>query len=993
MNTKLNKISSVLKNRTTHKAVYGAALVALLSGANAFAQEAPTDADVEVIEVSGIRSALTSALLEKRDASNLIEVIQADDIGKLPDQNLAEVLENVTGVQITRTAGVGTGVQIRGTNSNRVEINGVSTVGSGGGRNGIDFEDLSAAIISAVEITKSPEAKTTEGSVGGTVNLRTIRPLELSETLGSVRIQGEDSSLSVESTKPRFSAAYGDNWELDAGRFGFVISGSYTEQEAVSFRPRVDRDNIGTNSSGGEPSQFLGIQFLTQEQENDDYETTNIATTLEFAPNENMKFHFDAIITEQQQSRDQYRLQASGVSNLINVSVPTAFETVDFGTLGGNDLGSFEAAYTGLIDVSLENDADDPNLRTSSETGSRVTDTEVFVFGGEWQGDNLKVSAEISSSSSDTVNGKFETTVNFINPNSPIGSGNDNAVPFAYDFSGGTLAFGIASEAQSQFAPSSQELLTASNYVFEKLELGRNTQENSEDGFRVDAEYYVDDSIITSVDVGYRFSTSSSEFNRVNDSFSFSQMEDSPNGELFAELLIAGPNNFGDADGRDLFIKDFLIVDPDRSFSDREGTLAILYGALDAHRVLNPQADGTTRADTDLDENAFYLVEEDSHALYAQANFEYENIRGNFGARYVSTDVDSIGFGSAVNGVRSLETTSGDYDFFLPRINVVADLTDDIVIRMGYAADIRRPDFDNLNTGFNFNDNENTAVALGNPGLEPEEVKSFDVSVEWYFDEASVVSVGFFSKKRTNIFGTKTFGAAVFESDLTDSGLARETNPACPGGGIFNPLVRPNQLGDPDTTGLCVDFTQPGNDPESTRQSGFEFAFQYDLSSFEDDLGWASGFGFIGNLTLQDFHGGSIEDCTFSRGANVFGDDICAERGLEDLSETAYNATVYYEKHGVSARLRYTWRDSFVSTDFGGGSSTSSTLSFPVVTAARGQLNASVSYDVTENLNLGFEAVNLTEEGIEQYCVNDGALLCFVGLPDRRVTFGASYRF
>lgn len=976
------------KRSTIAMAVLSATTMAMSVQAE---EKEPDAQDEQVIQVVGIRSSLSNALEEKRNSSNLIEVIEALDIGKLPDQNLAEVLENVTGVQITRTAGVGTGVQIRGTNSNRVEINGVSTVGSGGGRSGIDFEDISAAIISSVEVTKSPQAKTTEGSVGGTVNLRTIRPLNLSETLGSVRYQLEDSSLSTESALPRFSAAYGDNWETGAGKFGFVISGSYTEQEAVSFRPRVDRDNLATNASGGEPSEFLGIQFLTQEQENDDYETTNIATTLEFAPNDDLKFHFDAIVTEQQQSRDQYRLQASGVSNLINVSVPSAFETVNFGTLGGNELGIFDAAYIGLIDVSLADDADDPNLRTSSETGSRVTDTNVFVFGGEWQGENHKVSAEISSSSADTVSGKFETTVNFINPNAPIGSGNDNAVPFAYDFTGGTLAFGIGSA--SQFAPSAQELLTASNYVFEKLELGRNTQENSEDSFRIDAEFYVRDSIISSVDYGYRFSSSSSEFNRVNDSFSFSQMEDSPNGELFAELLVPGPNNFGDADGRDLFIKDFLIVDPNRSFSDREGTLAILYGALDAHRLLNPGADGTLRADTDADENAFYRIEEDTHALYAQANFEYKNIRGNFGARYVSTDVDSIGFGASLNGARALETTSGDYDFFLPRLNVVADLTDDVVIRLGYGVDIRRPDYDELNTGFNFNDNENTAVALGNPSLEPEEVESFDISVEWYFDEAALVSVGFFTKKRTNIFGTKTFGAATFASDLTDSGLARETDPACPGGGIFNPLVAPNQLGDPNTLGLCVDFTQPANDPESTRQTGFEFAFQYDLSSFEDDLGWASGFGFVGNLTLQDFHGGSIEDCTFSRGAAVFGDDICAERGLEDLSETAYNATVYYEKHDISARLRYTWRDKFVSTDFGGGSSTSSTLSFPVVTAARGQLNASVSYNVSENLNVGLDVVNLTEERIEQYCVTDGALLCFVGLPDRRISLGASYRF
>jgi len=104
------------------------------------------------------RKSLESALVEKRSAASLKEVIIAEDIGKLPDQNLAEVLENITGIQITRTAGVGTGVQIRGTNDNRVEINGVSTVGSGTGRVGISFEDVNPAIIAGVEVIKAPEA-------------------------------------------------------------------------------------------------------------------------------------------------------------------------------------------------------------------------------------------------------------------------------------------------------------------------------------------------------------------------------------------------------------------------------------------------------------------------------------------------------------------------------------------------------------------------------------------------------------------------------------------------------------------------------------------------------------------------------------------------------------------------------------------------------------------------------------------------------------------
>lgn len=141
---------------------------------HSLAQETETESeqDVEVIEVSGIRASLASALNEKRFQNNLVEVIEAEDIGKLPDQNLAEVLENITGIQITREAGVGTGVQIRGTDANRTEINGVSTVGSGTGRSGIDFEDVSASIIAGLEVTKSPDAKTIEGSVGGTINLK-----------------------------------------------------------------------------------------------------------------------------------------------------------------------------------------------------------------------------------------------------------------------------------------------------------------------------------------------------------------------------------------------------------------------------------------------------------------------------------------------------------------------------------------------------------------------------------------------------------------------------------------------------------------------------------------------------------------------------------------------------------------------------------------------------------------------------------------------------
>ncbi|MDA8935595.1 TonB-dependent receptor [Porticoccaceae bacterium] len=970
-----------LKVANTFRLTLAAALVSSFT-ASLNAQEA----QIEEVVVSGIRSSLANALEEKRSASNLIEVIQAEDIGKLPDQNLAEVLENVTGVQITRTAGIGTGVQIRGTNANRVEINGVSTVGSGSGRSGINFEDVNASIISSVEVTKASEAKTIEGSVGGTINLRTIRPLELEETLGSVRVQIEDSSLTSDGSKPRYSGAWGDKWTTDAGEFGVVISGSVTEQEAVSFRPRTDRDNIAS-PVGANPAEFLGIQFLVQEQENDDYDTTNLATTFEWAPNDNLKFHMDVIINEQERSRDQYRLQASGVSSLRQLSIPTAFETVDFGV----GPGRFPAALAGTLEPDLDNDDDDPNLRFSSETNSRVTDSDVFSIGGEWQNDRLTASFELSSSNSDTVSPNLSTTLNFINPNCPLdGSSNDNCVPFIYDLSGGTLSFGVNYD--SPFAPDPSDLLDPANVVLDQVSVDRNTNKNSEDALRLDFSYELDWNSVSSVDFGYRYNESSSKFEDIGDRIGgFSKMVDSPNGTLFSELLVPGPTNYNSGDNRDLYIRNFLLLDPDRSFSDPEGTIAILQAAVIAHDPDSPDI-----LNLQSSENAFYDVGEETSALYGQVNFEHGMFRGNFGLRWVETEVDSVAFGPAdANGVRSLTSTKGKYDFVLPRLNVVATVREDLLVRMGYGSDIRRPGFNNLNTGFTFDESENASVSLGNPGLEPEEVDSFDISAEWYFAPSAVVSVGYFTKDRTNIFGQDFEGALLTSSDeFFADGFVRETNPSCPGGGIFNPIVVPNVLGDPAQTGMCVDFTQPGNDPATTTQSGIELAFQYDLSSFEDSLGWASGFGVIANYTMQDFEGGSEVDTTSGRGKTVLG-DVSIKRGLLDFSEDAYNFTVFYEKYGVSARMRYTWREGFRTNDFAGGANTSgsSTFSFPVHTLDRGQLNASINYDVNDQLNVGLEVVNLTEEGIDQHCVSETGPLCFVGIPDRRITAGVSYRF
>jgi TonB-dependent receptor len=1000
MRQKLSKITLAVLSATS-----------LNYAASVYAQDATAEEEVEVIQVTGMRASLTSALAAKRSANNLVEVIEAVDIGKLPDQNLAEVLENITGVQITRTAGVGTGVQIRGTNANRTEINGVSTVGSGAGRSGINFEDVSAGIIAGLEVTKSPSAKTIEGSVGGTINLKTIRPLQLNDTLASIRVQGETSSLSDDGGfTPRLSGTYGDNWDTDAGTFGIVISGSFSEQDVTAFRPRTDRDNSVDN---GVDAPFLPIQFLVQDYDNYEYETTNIAGTLEWAPNDDTKFYFDAVINDQERRQESSRIQASGISGLKDSYLPSAFETADFGSLGGQELGSILAATQGTIP--LDSDGSDGNLRFSGDTNSRITKSEVFRIGGDWTADDFIVSAEISSASSDTTTPSFNTTLNFINPNSPLDGAallanhnlnvlngnedaydsNENGTPFDYDLTGGSLTFGINQDPE-YYGPTTEQLLDPANVVLRDVSIGNNRTENSEDAFRVDVTYFLDTDVITSIDAGYRYSKVSSVKDTITSSVGLREYADSPTGDLFSDVLVAGPTNFNDADGRELYVRDFLLIDPELVASDPDGVLATLNDAIVANNAITGSTRGPISSPTSSS-SGFFDIEEKTSALYAQANFEYEMLRGNFGVRYLKTDVNSLGNSITQdangNDVVSQVTTKGDYDFLLPRINLVADVHEDVVIRAGWGKDIRRPDFDDLSTSVTFTTSPNPAVAIGNPGLVPEEVTSFDISAEWYFAEASVISIGYFHKKRSDLFVSTQIDA--YEDPVTGY---RDTTAPCEQGGIFNSIADINVFGPTTGVGVCVPSGTTVNDSAETTQKGIEFAIQYDLSSFEDDLGWASGFGAVFNYTIQEFSGGEAENNPTSRAATIFGIssgnsdiDVSAVQGLIDLSENSYNFTLYYEKFGLSARMRYTWREAYRSTDF--GSTTSLPWGFPVVQEDRGQLNASVSYDVNEKLNIGVEAVNLTESDVSQSCVNEGSLLCYQGLTDRRITFGASYKF
>src|SRR5471032_1401096 len=197
----------------------GLAQMAAMSGM-AVAQTAATDAG-PVVVVTGQRAALQSAQKIKQNSDEIVDSIVADDIGKLPDRSVTEVLQRIVGVTIDRTMAKGdpehfsvegSGVSIRGLSYVRSELNGRDSFSANGGRS-LNFEDVPPELMAGVDVYKNPSAEQVEGAVGGLVNLRTAMPFDFTGQKFSISLSDGYSTLR-KAASPKISALYSNRWDL-----------------------------------------------------------------------------------------------------------------------------------------------------------------------------------------------------------------------------------------------------------------------------------------------------------------------------------------------------------------------------------------------------------------------------------------------------------------------------------------------------------------------------------------------------------------------------------------------------------------------------------------------------------------------------------------------------------------------------------------------------------------------------------------------------------
>jgi len=948
---------------------------------------------LDEVVVTGIRSSLEAAADLKRSDSRIIDVIVAEDIGKLPDNNIAEALQRITGVSINRDFGVGSGVSIRGLPQNRIELNGRSTIGTGDGSgpgantgNGINFQDFPSQLLSGIEVIKSPTPKSVEGALGGTINLKTLRPSELDERVISISARGEYADK-ADNLAPILNAFYGDNWTLEGGStFGVIANIAYQNRELHldEYRNGYDTrkycegpnsaDNTVVNVDADCPATSTSDRLVLR-PDNFTYfpaieERKRIAgnVSLEWVPAPELgRFYAEATMIDRSGSDLSFSPLTINESPLGSDAERMAGHRIDD-----------QSVITGTTDVI--------GIQTSTESLFRETESFSGAFGGEWTFvDKLDVSGELSYSSAKTTRPDNDLRFRGVDAN---GSDLSTSVFFDTDHSNVPTV---------RLIDDPEFFTTEGNFALRRLDQDIRSSKNDELAYRFDVAYanpfesigFEPLKAISSFDAGVRYTDQSFEYSRMqfrvanihrgltlNDAETSGLVDDDGN-------PIATPRDV-------IFISDF----PDEVITVHDfsgGFSGFGNNDFDLTRFLGPTADllrdtertrqviadllvGTNReGEASLVDRTgdFFAADVKVTAFYFQFEIDTEvfgkPLRSVVGSRYVDTDIqiqllgDDTATPDVDEGALNPITGSNKYSDWLPSLNISLDLFENTVLRFAYANVLRRPEFGDINPILEFNGNLTSATG-GDPQLSPFRATQYDISFEQYWGDSNLFSFSLFYKDVESFFTTSTtcesypdFVANVFRTntEVEQLCLLDQTD------GTVTAATGQSLVG--------IDTTIQTNG-ESGFVTGIEVGYQ---QSFDFLPGVWSGLGVNMNYTYAD-----SEDQ----------DGV----PLEDISKNTFNLQGYYEKYGFGLRVAYTYRSRFLDeTDASrirGAGNNGNSFRDPIE-----QWDISAFYHINDRITVSADVVNLTEEGTVDTETN-GAVYQ-IRQADRRFSLGVNVSF
>ncbi|MBT0670494.1 TonB-dependent receptor [Novosphingobium profundi] len=863
--------------------------VAQESGADAAGQASgaaagpagPSEVTAPEIIVTGMRASLNSAADRKRNSGAIVDSIVAEDIGKLPDNNVAESLQRITGVQITRSQGQGRGIAIRGLSQVQTLLDGrdIFTAGS----RTLTVSDIPAELVAGIDVYKTSQADQIEGGLGGTVDLRLRRPFDFDgfELSGSVKGEYTDK---LEKVKPYASLLVSDRWTTGIGDIGLLLGGSYQE-----FGYRIDRNAVGTYSDRYDLYDRDGDGVFPDDPDDDIVAPTDVGQrytygnrkqaglngSLQWAPSPDLEFHLDGLYTRYDSKEDNQLVYALTGTAGLRASPAVA-------------VGPFEFAEDGL--TVAKGQWTNARFRTSTYVQDNLTETYQFALGGKWTRDAVEVTGDISYNSSRATSYYDEFGIRGLTDT------------YDLDLTGFLPRISVTGIDPTNI----------NDFELDRLSYNFSRTKGSQWAQRLDARFEIGDTGLTAIKIGFRHASRDVDYYALSDNYTYASGVSAAD---YADTQVLTRDDL--FPGYGLSIRQWLTSDAD---------LVRNYTAIRERLGYSTELPALVPTDT-------YSFTEKTTAGYIKGEFAFDlfaiPIDGNLGMRVVTTkDVGHSAVGLADGGYAPV-VQDNSYTDALPSINVRAKLKDNVFLRFAASKSLTRPAFSSLNPALRLEYNYLTGSA-GNAELDPLRAKQLDVSLEWYMPHGGLL-----------------YGAGFYK--WVD--------------GFIQNVVQ-NELHDGQT--FLVSRPQNGN---SGKIKGIELGYQqfFDfLPAPFDGLGLQANFTYVSSAAPTAVVGQTVP--------------------LENLSKYSYNLVGIYEKGGFSARLAYNWRSSFVESTNGGGSG-----GLPLYANAQPQLDASLSYDLTDRIAITFDAQNLTApERREYYGVTyrPKALL----VQDRRFQFGARFK-
>jgi TonB-dependent receptor len=960
-----------------HLAVCISAIISSGFSQQAFAEEADKDAlaekeaNVEVITVSGIRGSLVRSMNIKRDMSGVVDAISAEEMGKFPDTNLAESLQRITGVTVSRSNGEGSQITVRGfgPDFNLVTLNGRQMAGTGFTRS-FNFENLSSEGVSSLEVMKTARAEAPTGGLGATVNIVTAKPLQNPGQKFSFMAKGiHDTSVKEgDDVTPEIAGIYSNTF--DDERFGISANFSYHrrdfQRQAANVRSwlvnpslTVDPENIIDNRpadaegnpakqffdpSVGENGEYVSASFFPQEvsfaRDDIQRERTNAQVTFQFAPTDDLILTLDHT-----------------VSNAVTGNNSLSWGIWN-GSFGGNaNAYELDENGTAIYYNSAGDDASFTSFRETSEVDSKATGINV-----EWYAtDDLSFIFDAHTSKTTTDNGKDSG----LGANARIILGSADLASKEYSFREGDVpGFNV------NWNNGTQEINP--NQIGSNFSIFTRTPGESEV-----SQVQLDGKLLTDTNFGLetvKFGVAYTKQTLSGSGGSNNANAPGFNNGTFAEIF---PDSMFERVDLSNFLDEFSFgsngVAPgyaytyslDDAFARQSAFLTADVVGSDVYEIGS------------FDGFPVNKVEEETISLYVSTAWNFQvsdyDVQVNLGVRYEETDIVSPAKSRVAeqvywaggsewitqfaSGGELVEVDfEGEYDLLLPMLDIKVDLSEDLVARASWGQTITRPTLGDMLGNLSLTSSpklNSRSGSRGNPNVQPFKSTNIDLTLEYYYDDASYAAVGLFWKDVDDWIDNAEV-KTTFEG-LHDVYLGQRWNSAVAAitgrgeqatdSAIYNEIVA-NGVGigennrilpDPATDPL-IEWTISSPENVGARKvNGIELSIQH--------LFGETGFGAGFNATFVD---GDVEYDNYQ---------LASQAVLSGLSDSA-NLQGFYEKDGLSVKITGAWRDQYLI----GQGLPDAQGSPPQYAEEYLQWDLSVNYEVNESMTVFFEGVNLTNE-------------------------------